>query len=183
MEIAPKSFYHLYNRTNNQELLFRSDENYIYFLSQFRKRCYSFVDTIAYCLMPTHFHWLVYVKTEDTDLLKRKIGDWQSGYTKALNKQLSRHGSLFQDHAKTRAIQNDEDLLTVATYIHQNPVRANLVDKLENWAWSSYPDYIGLRNGSLPVKNYLAVYFKTPEEFRMFSESILQNIDKKYWIG
>jgi putative transposase len=103
--------------------------------------------------MPTHFHWLIYVKTEDITVLQRKIGDWLSGYTRGFNKQHSRSGSLFQQHSKARLIKNDRDLLAVATYIHQNPVRTGLVRKLEAWPWSSYPDYIGIRNGTLPVKS------------------------------
>lgn len=57
--------YHIYNHTNNQELLFKSDENYVYFLKQYRKYLYPFVQTFSYCLLPTHFHLVVRVNKED----------------------------------------------------------------------------------------------------------------------
>jgi putative transposase len=182
LELYPEHYYHFYNRSNNQEYLFRTNENYLYFLEGFRKRLTPFLDTIAYCLMPTHFHWLVYINIDDIFLLQRKIGDWLSGYTRALNKQVYRNGSLFQQHSKARLIRNDRDLLTVATYIHQNPVRAGLVGNLEEWPYSSYRDYAGLRNGSLPKKEMLFHWFPTIEEFRTFSEELLESIDLKYWV-
>jgi hypothetical protein len=132
--------------------------------------------------MPTHFHWLAFVKTDDIRQLQRKIGDWLSGYTRGLNKQLGRTGSLFQQHTKARVIKNDRDLLTVATYIHQNPVRAGLVHRLADRPWSSYLDYIGLRNGTLPEKSHLSEWFQTPDEFKAFSEEMLKTINQEYWI-
>ena len=182
MDLYPQTCYHLYNRTNNRELLFKSEENYLYFLEKFRKACAPYVDTIAYCLMPTHFHWLVFIKTDNIQQLQRKIGDWLGGYTRGLNKHIHRTGSLFQQHTKARAIKNDRDLLTVATYIHQNPVRIGLIQKLQDWPWSSYPDYIGLRKGTLPDKSYLSEWFKTTEEFKTFSEEMLETINQDYWV-
>ncbi len=65
MEIFPFQYYHLYNRTNNDEILFRDRESYLYFLKKFRHYLTEFADTHAYCLMPTHFHFLIYLKSED----------------------------------------------------------------------------------------------------------------------
>ena len=62
MQFFENTYYHFYNRTNNEEALFRSDENYLYFLKKYRYYLDNFFDTIAYCLMPTHFHFLVKVK-------------------------------------------------------------------------------------------------------------------------
>ena len=55
-------YYHIYNRGNNRETLFREERNYPYFLSLFIKHVDPVVDTHAYCLMPNHFHLLVKVK-------------------------------------------------------------------------------------------------------------------------
>ena len=61
-------YYHLYNRSNNEEIVFRADENYVYFLKKYRSYLQHFVNTIAYCLMPTHFHFVVRVTTTDESL-------------------------------------------------------------------------------------------------------------------
>ncbi len=57
--------FHVYNRTNNRELLFRSDDNYLYFLKQYDKYLHPFLDTYCWNLMPNHFHLLVRVKSTE----------------------------------------------------------------------------------------------------------------------
>lgn len=74
MELQPNKYYHLYNRSNSHELLFRNRDNYIYFLSKYRKYVLPFVNTLAYCLMPDHFHLSIYVKSNDSITTKKNIG-------------------------------------------------------------------------------------------------------------
>jgi putative transposase len=62
MKFYENTYYHLFNRTNNEEALFRSEENYLYFLKKYRYYLDEFFETVGYCLMPTHFHFLVRVK-------------------------------------------------------------------------------------------------------------------------
>ena len=57
--------FHVYNRTNNKELLFKTDENRLYFLKQYAKYLQPFLDTFCWCLLPNHFHFLVRVKTNE----------------------------------------------------------------------------------------------------------------------
>ncbi len=63
-EFAQGHLYHVYNRTNNKELLFLNDENKRYFLQRFREIQTSLIDTYCWCLLPNHFHLLIRVKTE-----------------------------------------------------------------------------------------------------------------------
>lgn len=74
-----------------------------------------------------------------------------SSYTQAINKQNKTSGSLFQQNTKAKAIIKGSNLydLLCFHYIHQNPMKAKLVDKMEDWAYSSFKDYCGLRNGTL----------------------------------
>ncbi|MCF6359136.1 MAG: transposase [Cyclobacteriaceae bacterium] len=58
------TYYHIYNRANGNENLFRSDENYEYFLKKWGEYISDIADTYAYCLMPNHFHFLIKTKTE-----------------------------------------------------------------------------------------------------------------------
>ncbi|MBM2817241.1 MAG: hypothetical protein HW421_4003 [Ignavibacteria bacterium] len=78
MQFYENEYYHLYNRTNNDEALFRSRENYSYFLKKYRYFLDDLFDTIAYCLMPTHFHFLVRVKERSkTDVQHHQEKDVQ----------------------------------------------------------------------------------------------------------
>ena len=74
----------------------------------------------------------------------------QSSYAKGVNKQQDRTGNLFQQKTKAKLVSGDEDYsITAFHYIHHNPVAANLVGNPEEWTYSSFQDYIGLRNGTL----------------------------------
>lgn len=57
-------FYHIYNRGNNRETLFKEQRNYSYFLKRYRYYLCPLVDTFAYCLLPNHFHLLIRVRRE-----------------------------------------------------------------------------------------------------------------------
>lgn len=179
MELEPNKYYHLNNRSNNHELLFRNRDNYIYFLTKYRKYVSPFVNTIAYCLMPDHFHFSVYVKSKDSILIKKSIGLLLSSYTKAINKSYSRVGSLFKQHTKTKLIEDENNLLIVIAYIHQNPLRKNLVSLIEDWEFSSYQDYIFLRNGTLVDKTFIQKNVTSIESFKLFS---LSKVEKNNFI-
>ncbi len=168
--------YHLYNRSNNEELVFRTDENYTYFLSKYRSYLQTFVATIAYCLMPTHFHFVVKVTTSNERGLQKSIGLLLSSYTKSINKRYNRHGGLFQPHTKAKEICDDCYLLTVVSYVHQNPICAKKAVTLGGWPYSSYRDIAGMRSGTLPDKDFYKNYFKSDEEFKKYSEEIVRSI-------
>jgi putative transposase len=127
------NYYHLNNRTNNEELLFKEEENYSYFLKQYQQYVSEYLETLAYCLMPTHFHFLVHITSNQYKALQQAIVTFLSAYTKAINKRFYRYGSLFQPRTKARLIKDQSDLITVMTYIHQNPMRAKIADSLEEW--------------------------------------------------
>ena len=57
--------YHVYNRTNNKELLFRLDENRLFFLRQYAKYLEPYLDTFCWALLPNHFHFLVRIKSNE----------------------------------------------------------------------------------------------------------------------
>ena len=182
MQLYPYQYYHLYNQSNNEEVIFKSPENYGFFLKKYRLYLETSLDTIAYCLMPTHFHCLVHITSEDISHIKKNIGTLLSSYTKAINKLYQRHGNLFQEHTKAKHIDDDAYLITLTAYIYQNPVRSRLVAKQEDWRFSSYQDYIGMRNGTLPKKDIIINQFPSIEEFKKFSEQMLDRVKAKYWV-
>ncbi len=106
-------------------------------------------------------------------MISDKIGILLSSYTKAINKRYGRHGSLFQNHTNAKPVPSDRYLITLLTYIHQNPVRSKLVDKAEDWRFSSYQDYIDLRKGTLPKKELILCMIKKEELIEMTRKLII----------
>lgn len=164
--------YHVYNRSN--QTLFNTRENYLYFLRKFREYILSYVDVLAWCLMPNHFHFMISPKKKavvlvnekhlpNTQLLSKQFGIFLSSYTKALNKQNARRGSLFAHNTKAKQLnqvanhfRNTLQLdyaVTCFRYIHFNPVEGNLVEKTQDWEFSSYNDFAGNRTGTLINRN------------------------------
>ena len=185
MQFIQGNIYHIYNRTNNEEALFRNEDNYLYLLKRYRFYLEDFFDTIAYCLMPTHFHFLVRVKnsfeSKQSLMISRKISAWLNGYTQAFNRAHNRHGSLFQQKTKAIPIENETYLLNVVTYIHQNPLRCKLVEKPEDWKFSSHQDYIELRKGSLPKKEIILNNI-TLNDYLEYSKIYLKTITPEVWV-
>ncbi|KIA94610.1 hypothetical protein OC25_09465 [Pedobacter kyungheensis] len=143
-------FYHIYNRTIDKQLMFRSDENYQYFLKQYDKYLSPVFDTFAYCLLGNHFHILIKVKEESEftgkdalgkschDIVAHQLQKFFQSYAMAFNKQHKRIGSLFQKPFKRTHIDSDEYLTRMIIYIHANPEKHKLITDFRNWRWSSY---------------------------------------------
>lgn len=183
MNFQPNEFYHIYNRGNQQQIIFFSDDNYRYFLRKVRKELLSLCEIIAYCLMPNHYHFLIRVKMNSSDSitdilttsqigkidpLARKIGTLQSSYTRAIQKERNFSGSLFQQKAKAKHLDDPHHLFNCFHYIHQNPWKAKIVKEMGHWLYSSYADYCGERKGSLPNKAIAYKYLEIPEDTETF---------------
>lgn len=65
-------------------------------------------------------------------------------------------------------IDRDEYLIHLCRYIHQNPVKASLVTRPENWPYSNYLDWVGKRNGTLIDRSLVKEYFASAEEYQNF---------------
>jgi hypothetical protein len=112
MTINTPGIYHIYNRGNNQQLIFFLEENYFYFLKKCHKYIKSCSEILAWCLMPNHFHFLINVTNESLKPIKsggiimptitNGFRLLQSSYAKGINKQLNRTGSLFQQKTKAK---------------------------------------------------------------------------------
>ena len=160
MEIHHQGIYHIYNRGNNKQRIFFKDENYFYFLQKSHRYIKSCCEILAWSLMPNHFHFLINVTP--ASLAQVKSGGiimpaitngfrlLQSSYAKGINHQLNRSGNLFQQKTKAKfTSESNEHSITAFHYIHRNPLSAGLVARPEEWNYSSFRDYIGLRSGTL----------------------------------
>ncbi len=223
MELDSGYFYHIYNRGNNAQTVFYSRENYLFFLEKMKKYISPFASIISWCLMPNHFHWLIFVRKKNeleqkshadyiktghalygkmghaltsrqgmtnpnvnshtlagsesmtvqnkTRTINQSIGICLRSYTRAIQKQEKFTGSLFQKHTHAKLLIDDVEiepsywntsfgtqiniaegrsyLETCIEYIHQNPVVSKLVEKADDWEFSSMKDFLGVRKGKL----------------------------------
>ncbi|WOD37513.1 REP-associated tyrosine transposase [Nodosilinea sp. E11] len=168
-DLVPGEYYHLYNRGNNRQNIFFERENYLYFLKQFRYFvAEETVHVVAYCLMPNHYHVLIYLREVG---LSKAMQRFTMSYTNAMNRRYGRCGSLFQGRFQTIHVDSDAYLLHLTRYIHLNPMRACLVQHPQEWEFSSYCDYVGLRRGTLPQMECVLKQVGSAEAYRRFVEA------------
>lgn len=162
LNIKSGGCYHIYNQGNNRRRIFFNDQHYLFFLGKMRRQLLEHSRILAYCLMPNHFHWLVYAKEEpdsfDAHPLVNRIATLLSSYTQGVNRQTGRSGSLFRQKTKAVELDTQNYARTCFYYIHQNPVRAGLAYDFSKWPYSSYFDYTRSRNGTLVDKDFACNY-------------------------
>lgn len=174
---APDVFYHVYNRGHNGGLLFSEEEDYAYF-EWLLARCYGpvqlksktgrpfpwFGDQVtlhAFCLMPNHFHLLLY-QGEDAGSLSKSMQSLATTYSMYFNKKYSRRGSVFESVFKAVPVLNESYLQHITRYIHLNP------RDFKNWPHSSYMDYMGSgSHGWVSVDRVLSI-FDSREQYKQF---------------
>lgn len=101
--------------------------------------------------------------------LARRIGTIQSSYTQAINKQETRTGSLFQPKSKAKQLETVEQAFNCFNYIHQNPLKAGLVAKMEDWKFSSFNEYYSGETG-LCNRDRATRLLDLPTEHTLFYE-------------
>ncbi|MCF6242323.1 MAG: hypothetical protein L3J74_13365 [Bacteroidales bacterium] len=104
--------YHIYNMGNNSQKIFFNDENYLFFIRKVRNEIKPITEILAYCLMPNHFHFMIFATKKSCEtnkqgmqVLTRKFGTLLSSYTRAINKQEDRNGSLFRQKTKIKDLR------------------------------------------------------------------------------
>jgi putative transposase len=90
---------------------------------------------LAYCLMPNHFHLALW--PEHDGQLSRYIGWLLTAHVRRYHQHYHSSGHVWQGRFRDFAIQEDDHLLTVLRYIERNPLRAGLVERAQDWRWSS----------------------------------------------
>ena len=155
MHFEANHLYHIYNQGNNGQKIFFTRENYLFFLKKIQDHLLLHCDLLAWCLMPNHFHLMVKVRddssdeyvqkiqpnsepdyqhdvnsrTPSTEALNKAIGIILASYTRAINKQQNRSGSLFQ--AKTKAICLTQNETIAKVWFQQNGITQINVDHPE----------------------------------------------------
>lgn len=183
------SIYHLYNRGNNKEVIFRDEQDYRAFLfrvglvlgikkkdlndSEITQSPKSRIRVAelkpnsfklhAFCLMPNHVHFLI-EQCGDESISKFLLKVFTS-FSKYINLKYKRSGHVFQDRCKSVRIETNPQLMLISSYIHMNPVKDSLVNKPEDYRWDSYNDFIFDRKNPIIHKQFLMEVFGGTKNF------------------
>jgi len=178
------SYYHIYNRGVEKRKIFIDDQDFATFenllkrylsdkpIKDSRGRNYIFlgdkVSLIAFCLMPNHFHMMIY-QTE-LDSITKLLRSVCSSYVTYFNNKYNRVGTLFQGNFKAIQIKDESYLLFLTRYIHRNPA-----DYLE-YEWSSLDYWLEKKNADW--LDYEIICDMSPTEYLDFI-----NDDREYYSG
>ncbi len=187
-QFAENQYYHIYNRGVEKRKIFIDDKDYRVFLSYLkvalsaelqeeakeealseieearlrRLRLASDIDLLSYCLMPNHFHLLLFQKGNPraiTQLMRSTM----NGYVRYFNKRHKRVGSLFQGSYKASLIDNDSYLWHISRYIHLNP------RQWEDYPYSSYSYYRGKYQATwIKPERILELHNSDSKEYEIF---------------
>lgn len=185
---VPDSFYHVYNRGVEGRKIFLDDEDYRVFLNLLKRYLskdpefghgrdgvtfYDEIELNTYCLMPNHFHLLLYVGENPraiADLMRRIC----TSYTVYFNKKYKRVGQLLQGRFRASRVHADEYLLHISRYIHLNP------REYKQWPYSSIQHYIGNWQAEWvrPARIYELYEWGTYERFLDDFEDYRKSLEK-----
>jgi len=176
----PDAFYHITARGNERKNIFKSNrdrERFLGYLGSASERYKAIIH--AFCLMDSHYHILLQTPAGNLSQIMHHIN---GAYTNYFNVKRKRSGHLFQGRYKALLVDIDEYAQELSRYIHLNPVKARMVEKPEQYKWSSYRDYIDVNKSSKWLcSDFILSLFsrKTSvarKQYRRFVES-LANVD------
>lgn len=189
-------FYHVYNRAVDRQLLFKSIENYSYFLKRFDFYLSDIVQVYANSLLDNHFHFLIKVvddlqqfkklkqikiELSNHEIVSKQFRLFFQSYAISFNNQHNRVGALFQTPFKRVLIDDDSHLTHLIFYIHSNPQKHNLIDDFVKWRWSSYARLISDAETKLFRKEVMEL-FGGNSQFIDFHSANCEILNEKYII-
>ncbi|WP_194841238.1 REP-associated tyrosine transposase [Salinibacillus xinjiangensis] len=169
--------YHITARGNRKGKIYEEPGDYRKYLQILKETQAQHAYTLhGYCLMPNHVHLLIeMVEASPSQIMKTA----HTRYAMYYNFRYDLVGHLFQGRFKSQVVYSKDYLLTVSRYIHQNPVKAGLVDHPEGYPWSSYNHFIDIpqlppttpKLTPLVSTNKILSFFPDSHEYQMFVES------------
>jgi len=169
-EYSLTGYYHIMMRGNERKNIFLDNQDRQRFIDTLvKKKQQTGFKLYAYCLMDNHIHLLVNDEKQEISIIMKGIA---TSYAMFFNRKYQRVGHVFQDRFKSESIENEQYLFAVIRYIHANPVKANLVEKPEEYIWSSFRAYIDANLEGfqwVDIKDILELFSGDVEEFKDFS--------------
>ena len=165
--------YHVTSRGNERKNIFftrRDYEKFSEYLYEGKKKFHFVLH--CYVLMPNHYHLLIETPKKNLHSIMHYLNSSYSTYT---NVKRKRSGHLLQGRYKSIVVDKDNYLLELSRYIHLNPVRAKIVNKPEDYSYSSYQAYISDQAEQIISKSNILGHFDgrvltAQERYKMFVE-------------
>ena len=180
MPRGPREFYenailNITSRGNNKRIIFRKEKDYRYFKKLlFKYKNIYKVKIYHYCLMRNHVHLLV--KIHDKISISKAMHGLQLAYFNYYRRRYGYAGRFWQGRFYSKTVKNDKYLLTAGLYIENNPVRARLAERAQDYKWSSYNVYAyGQKNELINFDPYYIILAKTDKRRQSEYRKNMQN--------
>ena len=181
IEIA--GYYHVVNRGVEQRVIFKEKEDYKKFEELLCTYAPSYGITIHnYCLMSNHYHLLIEIEKETLSKFMRQIN---MNYAIYFNKKYKRSGHLWQGRFKSWYVTDEAYLYTLILYIEQNPLKAKMVKKIEEYQYSTAHYFLNEEPIPTCLKNsYIAQNYQNDKEaieaflYSPIDSSVLQQLKR-----
>ena len=162
----------------NKEYIFKN-EVYMSLYKRFMKEKLSGsnITILAYCIMNNHAHLLVY--TEKIQYLGKFMQRLNTTYSNYYNKMEGRVGYVFRDRYKTQNIYSRKQLYNCISYIHNNPVKAGMVDQPYKYNYSSYNEFLGNKD-IINEKSIELIFETTKITANMYDKIHKDNLEKNF---
>lgn len=177
--LEENAIYHVYNRGVDKKIIFIEDNDFIKFMSLLNETYHARNFFIySYCLMHNHYHLMIEANNKGLSEVMQKV-NWR--YATYFNKKYKRTGVLFESRFKSILVQKNIYALTLAKYIHLNPIEAGLSKDLSEWTWSSYKIFTS--DAPQPIffnKDFILDYFQKNKQENFID--FHHNNDEFYYI-
>lgn len=214
-QLSEECYYHVYNRGVDKNLIFNDDRDYQVFLYYLKLNLFpkddpayekvsekiheyqktdleKKIDLLCFCLMPNHFHLLVYLK--DSKSLPNLMRRVCNGYVGYFNKRWERVGPLFQSRYKAVMVDDEDQLLHLSRYIHMNPTlrgKTPAQSRINVYPYSSYSAFLGNIHIKWIKPNTILDYFRSGKSvgmkdmlsYQSFVEGFDEETSKAYIFG
>lgn len=173
--ISETQVYHVMVRGVNKQDIFVDNDDRLMLISLLKKtkKKYNF-NIYSYVLMDNHIHLEF---KDDENCISKIIHNLTTSYAIYFNKKYDRVGHLFQDRFKSKPVENDEYLINLVRYIHQNPEKAR-IELTQKYRWSSYFDYINQKSDLVDINFILNILNKNRNEalkkFKQIHKSLIE---------
>lgn len=181
--VLPDYPHHIVHRGHNKQAVFLVDADYRCYLNTLIKwRARLGVRIYAFCLMTNHVH-LIVDPGSDESRLAELMKNTAAQQTRYFNHRHNRTGTLWESRYRSSPIETDCYLLACSRYIDLNPVRAGMVVKPDQYAWSSYSAKIG--QISIPWLDldpcYLALAPNAQQRSQAYKDFVESEVPKGEW--
>lgn len=149
--VVPGHPFHLTHRGNNKQKVFYSDDDRRKYLFWFEEACQEWgMRVLSFCLMDNHVHFIAIANQLDS--FARVINVVHRRYAIYLNQKHEASGHLWEGRYYSCLLDNNH-LIAALRYVERNPVRAQMVHKPWDWAWSSAGEHVGRGKGYISLED------------------------------